>query len=104
MHPKKTAAGKAGTVVHGTFRSKRSRLASLDSIKFSEQRENPLSRFFAGQSGSEKTAQKSIEKSMACSCRAITFACYLCNTHPKTRCSRPFQGVPLLLVQGPSVS
>ena len=43
-------------------------------------------------------------KSVTCKICPNAFACYLCNTHPKTRCSRPFKGVPLLLVQGRSLS
>ena len=39
----------------------------------------------------------------ACDESSITAACYLCNTLPKTACPVPFQAVPLLRVQGPSV-
>ena len=49
------------------------------------------------------TNRKQYCKTKTCSESAITPACYLCNTLPKTACSAAFEAVPLLRVQGCSV-
>jgi hypothetical protein len=50
-----------------------------------------------------RTNRKQRGKTMACEKNAITAACYLCNTLPKTVVRTPFRAVPLLRVQKPSV-
>jgi hypothetical protein len=47
--------------------------------------------------------RKQCERTKACEKNAITAACYLCNTLPKTAVRTPSRAVPLLRVQKPSV-
>lgn len=49
------------------------------------------------------TASKTLVKTVGCKHDLITSACYLCNTHRKTRFLGPFGSVLLLCVQGRSV-
>ena len=53
--------------------------------------------------GANEAIEKYAYKTMACREGAITSACYLCNTHPKTDCRNPSEAVPLLRVQKSSV-
>src|SRR5690348_22323 len=53
--------------------------------------------------GTKSDAKKYKIKTISSDKRSITVACYLCNTRPKTRLTGPFQAVPLLRVQCPSV-
>jgi len=54
-------------------------------------------------SRANRAIENSICKTMPCSESAITSACYLCNTHPKTDCGKVLEAVPLLRVQKSSV-
>jgi hypothetical protein len=63
----------------------------------------PLS-VFAGRSRPRNRAfRKPFIETIAYDETSITAACYLCNTHPKTRCTTLFEAVPLLRVHFPSV-
>ena len=69
----------------------------------SEERKSRAGAAHATISVSNQAIDKSLYKTMACSESAITSACYLCNTHPKTDCGKPPEAVPLLRVQKSSV-
>jgi hypothetical protein len=66
-------------------------------------RKTGLTIAFAVQASASGDFSKTYSKTIAYVEILETVACYLCNTHSKTGCLRPFEAVPLLRVQSASV-